>query len=897
MRRSLCTLLLLLQLARPGLGADCTVDELAKVDCWPTDYDKLNKDTCEQRGCCFVPVQGARLGMGTPECFFPKQFGYSVASRTALPGNGLQATLVQKPDSPAPYGGDVKTLNFTLEPLSDAILHFKLTDAQHARYEVPIAMPQEKLQPPTAGQALYSTSVASTGSVFSLRVARAADNSTVVDTTNMGGLVYSDQFIQWTSRLGSSYIYGLGEHVAPFLLNTSWQLLSLFSQDQGTPEGYTSLYGVHPVYLCIEPSGRAHGVFLLNSNAQDIVLQPTPAITYRTLGGVLDFYVLLGPTVDDVLMQYASVVGFPLMPAYWHLGFHLCRWGYNSANRTMQVVQAMRDNGIPQDVQWNDIDYMDKHLDFTYDPVAYAELPDVVRNLHDHNQHYIQIIDPGISSEQKPGSYPAFDSGISQKIFVTNSSGGVLIGKVWPGLTAFPDFLNKNTLSWWKEQIQTFQAAVGFDYGLWTDMNEASNFVLGSVDGCPQSPLEDPPYVPQNIAGGMLRHNTLCMTAQHGQHIGYNVHSLFGYSESVATATALRELGGKRSLVISRSTFANSGKYAGHWLGDNNSNWNDLKLSIAGILNFNMFAIPLVGADICGFGGSTTAELCARWMQLGAFYPFSRNHNTIGAPPQDPTAFGPQVAAISRDVLLTRYSLLPFLYTLFSNAWRQGAPVARALFYDFPTDKTTLSIDTQFMWGRALLITPVLTAGATTVKGYFPAGVWYDFYSGKAMQAEQGQWVELDAPLEKINLHLRAGTIVPMQAPATTTYAARQNPFELRVALDPACGTGSTTGSLYNDDGDSWSSPQDGRFLWVQFSATCSQNGLSGQLQSAVGAAVFTTSPPLQNITVYGVPAAPTSVTVGGQAAAFAFDAANLVLRVTQLALDLTQPFTLAWQH
>jgi alpha-glucosidase (family GH31 glycosyl hydrolase) len=106
-------------------------------------------------------------------------------------------------------------------------------------------------------------------------------------------------------------------------------------------------------------------------------------------------------------------------------------------------------------------------------------------------------------------------------------------------------------------------------------------------------------------------------------------------------------------------------------------------LSISGILNFNMFGIPMVGADICGFGGTTTPELCARWMQLGAFYPFSRNHNAIGSKAQDPPSLGQEVINASRAALLARYALLPYLYTLFHDAHVTGSTVARPLFFEY----------------------------------------------------------------------------------------------------------------------------------------------------------------------------------------------------------------------
>lgn len=181
--------------------------------------------------------------------------------------------------------------------------------------------------------------------------------------------------------------------------------------------------------MVIEPSGKAHGVLFLNSNAMgkaydcifknikfyfrfiirtffiaDIILQPTPAITYRTIGGIFDMYFFMGPTPTDVLKQYAEIVGKPFFPPYWSLGFHLCKYGYKTLEQTKAVWKRTRNALIPfvsdvcenrltfklifnhfifQDTQWNDLDYMDKNNDFTYDKTKFKDLPNFIKELHD----------------------------------------------------------------------------------------------------------------------------------------------------------------------------------------------------------------------------------------------------------------------------------------------------------------------------------------------------------------------------------------------------------------------------------------------------------------------------------------------------------------------------------
>eukprot|EP00117_Sycon_ciliatum_P014403 scpid26772/ scgid2150/ Lysosomal alpha-glucosidase; Acid maltase len=836
--------------AAPG----CEVGDVdsMRFDCHPEANP--NESDCVSRGCCwraatqrnanYTKHSGERL-RGIPYCFYPSTFGYKI-SNVKQDDSGWSADLSLASNG-GPYGADVKQLRIVVYFEDEDRLHFKIFDPANSRYEVPIPVPA----PPAGKIPQVNYIVKYSEYPFGLQVIRATDHTTIFNSS-VGGMIFEDQFLQISSLLPSSNLYGLGEHVAPMLLDLDYQTISLMARDRGTPHSENlNLYGVHPFYLNVEKSGHANGVLFLNSNPMDIALQPTPAITYRSIGGIMDFYVFMGSSPNEVVQQYLEVVGLPYMPPYWSLGFHLCRWGYDNATHTAQVVNDMRKMGIPQDVQWNDIDYMDRHLDFTYDKTRYSSLPDLVDDLHKHGQRYVMITDPGISSTQSAGSYLPFDDGLKMDVFLKNSSNQPIIGSVWPGETAFPDFSHPNAIEYWTKQVKAFHAEVPFD-GLWIDMNEVSNFVVGSVQGCPNNSLENPPYKP-GLGGDHMSTKTLCMSAKNYNTTQYNMHSLYGYFEAVASMSALKTVLKERSIVISRSTYPNSGAHGGHWLGDNNSNWPDLYLSIPGVLLFNMFGIPLVGADICGFGGSTTPELCTRWMQVGAFYPFSRNHNSIGSPPQEPSHFSPEYADGMRKALLIRYSLLPSLYTLFWQAHAQGATVARPLFFEFPKDPATLSIDKQFLWGAFLLISPVVDADETSVKAYFPADRWYDFYTGAGFDSK-GESRTLTAELDTINLHLRGGYVTIKQDAGLTTTASRMNNFSLTVALSA---TNEAQGVLYLDDGVTLDSYETGQYSYITYQVN---NGTLVSANNQHSAYTPTGGKYVQRVLVLGVDSPPKGV-------------------------------------
>ncbi|XP_075701156.1 lysosomal alpha-glucosidase [Rhinoderma darwinii] len=851
----------------------CAVAPASRFDCAP---DKgITKEECEARGCCYSPKE-KHLSIGQPWCFFPSTYpSYKLTNKTETE-HGFTATLVRSKETFMP--NDIMTLQLIVSFETDDRLHFTINDPAQKRYEVPIKTPCAKGK---ATNAQYDVQI--TADPFSLVVKRKSNGQELVNTA-LAPLLFADQFLQISTTLPSQYVYGLGEHLTSINLNIDWSRLTFWNRDI-IPQKDSNLYGSHPFYLALEENGSAHGVFLLNSNAMDVLFQPTPALTWRTIGGILDFYVFLGPEPKSVIRQYHEVIGLPFMPPFWGLGFQICRWGYSTSNMTREVVRNMSKANMPLDVQWNDIDYMDEYRDFTYDKNRFGDYPNMVKDFHAQGLKYVLIVDPAISSTGPRDSYPPYDDGLKRDVFIKNATGQPLVGKVWPGFTVFPDFTNPETFSWWYDMVKNFHDQVPFD-GMWIDMNEPSNFVPGSVNNCPDNNLENPPYVPA-VVGGTLRRATICASSQ--QHISshYNLHNLYGLSEAIASHYAMVKIRGKRPFVISRSTFASHGHYAGHWTGDVESTWEQLYYSVPAILLFNMYGIPLVGADICGFSGDTTEELCVRWSQLGAFYPFMRNHNNRDSRAQEPYVFGTESQDAIRNALRIRYSLLPHLYTLFHKAHSLGETVARALFLEFPTDQNTWTIDRQFLWGDALLITPVLEQGKTEVNGYFPAGTWYALQTGIQILSK-GQWINFPAPMAIINVHVRGGHILPAQIPGMTTEETRRNNLSLVVALTPE---GFARGDLFWDDGDSLGTFERNDYTQVLFVAT--NDALVSEVMHLNSAADSLT---LASVEVYGVPNPPKKVLVNQVPTEdFTFREDTKVLSISKLCLQIGVQFSITW--
>ncbi|KEH44225.1 putative glycosidase [Medicago truncatula] len=770
--------------------------------------------------------------------------GYRLISIQDDP-NGAITGLLQVKEKNDIYGSDIPLLRFYVKHETESRLRVHITDAKSKRWEVPYdLLPREqpsplkqnikRLKKNSLSVSEHSSSelvFSYTSDPFSFAVKRKSNGDTLFDSNSnesdpFGPLVFKDQYLEISTKLPKdASLYGLGENSQPHGIKLyPNDPYTLYTTDVAAINLNTDLYGSHPVYMDLRnhEGGKpnAHGVLLLNSNGMDVFYKGT-SLTYKIIGGVLDFYFFAGPTPLSVVDQYTSFIGRPAPMPYWAFGFHQCRWGYHNLSVVEDVVENYNKAKIPLDVIWNDDDHMDGHKDFTLNPVNYPrpKLLNFLERIHNIGMKYIVIIDPGIAVNS---SYGVYQRGMANDVFIKHE-GEPFLAQVWPGAVYFPDFLNPKTVSWWGDEIRRFHELVPVD-GLWIDMNEASNFCSGKCTiptgkVCPSGTgpgwvccldcknitstrWDDPPY--KINASGLqapIGFKTIATSAVHYNGIlEYDAHSIYGFSQTIATHKALQGLQGKRPFILTRSTYVGSGKYAAHWTGDNQGTWENLRYSISTMLNFGIFGVPMVGSDICGFYPQPTEELCNRWIEVGAFYPFSRDHANYYSPRQELYQWE-TVAESARNALGMRYKLLPYLYTLNYEAHISGAPIARPLFFSFPTYIECYSLSTQFLLGSSLMISPVLEQGKTEVDALFPPGTWYSLFDlTQVIVSKDGTNVTLNAPLHVVNVHLYQNSILPMQQGGMISKDARMTPFSLIVTFPAGANEGEAKGNLFLDD-------------------------------------------------------------------------------------------------
>ena len=729
-----------------------------------------------------------------------------------------------------------QTLNITTLYESDNEFTIKITRGEkEPRFFMPHEFPfsHTKTSPDDLRDPEYAVHIKK--EPFSFSVERTSTEETIFDTSAFD-FVYSEFFLTFGTKLPSKYLYGLGERrKRNFLFSTGtytiWCKDQFIALDDG--KGDQQTYGAHPVYMMREKSGNWHMMLLRTTNALDFHFDSkAETLKYSIAGGELELKFFLGDKNPDTAIKlYHNYINkWTLMP-FWSFGYHQSRWGYFYLQDLIDAERNLTVNKLPHDVIWSDIDYMVNFTDFTVDADRFnhADFRTFLKDIR-----WIPVVDPGVGLDNKTLAYTA---GTEYNIWMKSAKNhsNYLIGGGWPGQVHFPDWIHPNTSKYWGEMLEVLHSYVPFS-GIWIDMNENANFCFGeypntcfllpnylpvngklpfkitmnsinrmfkklpkSVDNTPDSyefahfNSTALPYVPGKTP---LEDRGVSINALHHDRVlSFDFHNLNGFYESYYTYKGQMKMNGKRPFVLTRANYVGTGQFAAHWSGDNLSEWEFLRLSIPELFDLQVFGIPMAGADICGFMGDATKELCARWMQLGAFYPFMRNHNRIGSIPQEPYLMGPTVLETSRAALNFRYSILKFYYSVFIRNNGTGT-VFRPLFFDFLDDPKLFDLQTQFLIGSELMVTAAVYKGMTHVGVYFPAGLrWYDFFTGKVMidVFEDAKNVTIPIPLNAtLPVFIKGGSIVHTQDVSNIRRSDDlSNIFNFVVALTPVAGDSS----------------------------------------------------------------------------------------------------------
>ena len=545
----------------------------------------------------------------------------------------------------------------------------------------------------------------------------------------------------------------------------------------GYPAGADPLYVSLPFYMGLH-GGLSYGIFMDNSYRSrfNFGASNNRFSSFSADEGEMNYYLIHGSTVSKVIEQYTWLTGRMPMPPLWSLGLQQCRYSYYPESRVMGIARGYRERNIPADAIVLDIHYMDNYKIFTWDKERFPQPKLMTDNLRKMGFHTVTIHDPGIKVEK---GYQTYDDGVAKNIFAKYPDGTNFSAQVWPGWCHFPDFTDSKTRSWWGDQLKTY-ADAGVD-GFWNDMNEPASWGASIPD-----------LVEFNFEGnkGTIR----------------KAHNIYGLLMARSSYEGGRRQLGKRPFILTRAAYSGVQRYSAVWTGDNVSTDEHMMSGVRLLNSMGLSGIPFVGTDVGGFTGNPTKELFARWVSIGAFSPFFRIHTAIDTKEADPWSFGERVEAINKNYIQLRYKLLPYLYSSFYETSRTGIPVSRSLAISYPNDSKVFDWRYlhQFFFGPNIMVAP-LESNKDLARVYLPDdNTWYDMYDDRAFAGKQELIV--DAPLEKLPLFIRGGSIIPMQTLTMSTSEAPKDTLFVHIY------NGKTGSSFvqYEDDGSSFDNEKGG---------------------------------------------------------------------------------------
>ena len=596
---------------------------------------------------------------------------------------------------------------------------------------------------------------------------------------------------------GEVSLYGGGEVTGPLLRNG--QTIKLWNTDTGaySVEGGKRLYQTHPWVMGVRKDGTAFGI-IFDSTWKSELITNSNQIRFNSEGALFKVYIIDRSSPQEVLKGLSELTGTIKLPARWTLGYHQCRFSYDSENRVMEIANTFREKNIPCDVIWMDIDYMQGYRVFTFDSIRFSNPKRLNDNLHSKGFKAVYMIDPGVKVDK---DYSIYQSGTKNDVWVRKNNGEEYHGKVWPGDCVFPDFTVPNVRNWWSNLYKDF-LSTGID-GVWNDMNEPA---INDNELPEKDRLGTMPYDTPHKGGGNL---------SPGPHLLY--HNAFGRLMVEASYSGILKTNpDKRPFLLTRSNLLGGQRFAATWTGDNYASMEHLKLSVPMSLTLGLSGQPFNGPDIGGFLGNTSGDLWANWLGFGAFMPFARGHACVGTNDKEPWAYGIEIEKSSRIALERRYRMLPYLYTLFYNSTKNGMPVMAPVFFADTKNLQLRGEEQAFLLGENLLVVPAFAQDPN-----LPTGIW-----------EEISLVDGDLHDKyQAKISIKGGSIVPAGKIIQNAGENSFDPLTLLVCLDK---NGKSKGELYLDAGDGFGFEK-GDYALVNFTAQKKGNKVIVKISNVEG--------------------------------------------------------------
>ena len=584
---------------------------------------------------------------------------------------------------------------------------------------------------------------------------------------------------------------GLGEKTGP--LDRAGNGYTNWNTDAfGYKVDQDPIYSTIPFYMGIH-HGLNYGIFLDNTYQSDFNFGASNNrfSSFGARGGEMNYYFIYNTHVADIITSYTWLTGRMKLPPLWSLGYQQNRYSYYPESEVMRIAQTLREKKIPADGITLDIHYMDAYKLFTWNHERFPNPKAMTDKLKGMGFKTTVIVDPGIKVEN---GYKVYEDGKKEDVFLKYPDGTYYTGQVWPGWCHFPDFTSDKGRAWWRSEIKTY-AADGVS-GIWNDMNEIASWGQ---------------KMPDNILFNYGNHPTTHLQG----------HNVFGMQMARASYDGYREALGKRPFILTRAAYAGLQRYTAIWTGDNRSEDDHMLAGVRLLCSFGLSGVPFTGMDIGGFTGGPSPALFARWMQIGAFNPYFRNHTAVNTPSSEPWAHGEEVLEISRNYVNLRYRLMPYLYSTFYEATQDGLPVVRSLAIDYTQDAKIYEekYQNQYLFGKAMLVMPFASNTAVS-KGYFPAGSWYNLYTDELQAGNTEKYIPVS--VKELPVYVKEGSIIPMESLVQSTAERPTDTLTVHVYH----GTAANTFVYYEDDGESYSY-ENGDYYRRSISYSPANNSLS----------------------------------------------------------------------